>query len=391
MEYKIPLNKTDHQCLVSQEDYEHLKQFKYHLNNGYVGSNINKKKWLIHRYIIIELLGNKELTRYNFIDHINGNKLDNRRENLRIVTPKENNQNRIKQKYTSSKYFGVSFNLVNKKWMVQIKINNKRLTALYDNEIFAAHQHNLWSKEHNLNNKLNIIPKKLFENFIPYLPSQKKTKEITENIPKGIYLYKNKYRLIINKTHIGCYDTLKKAIDIRQSKIQEINNKKLDDIKCLPIKRNEKGECIIELFNNKKEKVGETIIDEEIYYDLMKHSWYLIKGNYVKNTQDILLHRYVMNYNDKDFIDHINNNSLDNRKSNLRIVTPRQNAMNKTSHKNSTSKYIGVRFKNNKWEVNINVNNKLIYLGIFKTEIEAAKVRDIATKKYFGEYGNLNF
>lgn len=99
-----------------------------------------------------------------------------------------------------------------------------------------------------------------------------------------------------------------------------------------------------------------------------------------------------MNYYEDDIIDHINNNPLDNRKSNLRIVTARQNSMNCKSRKGS-SKYIGVSFdkKSKKWKAQIRPNGKQIYLGRFDDEIEAAKVRDIATKKYFGEHGKLNF
>jgi hypothetical protein len=67
--------------------------------------------------------------------------------------------------------------------------------------------------------------------------------------------------------------------------------------------------------------------------------------------------------------------------------------MNRSSHKNSTSKYIGVYFNKNrnKWISQIENNGKHIYLGQFDDEIEAAKVRDIATKKYFGEFGKFNF
>jgi hypothetical protein len=67
--------------------------------------------------------------------------------------------------------------------------------------------------------------------------------------------------------------------------------------------------------------------------------------------------------------------------------------MNKKSSKNSSSKYIGVSWdkSRNKWTVSININNKAKFLGRFKYEIEAAKVRDQATLKYYGEYGNLNF
>jgi len=103
--------------------------------------------------------------------------------------------------------------------------------------------------------------------------------------------------------------------------------------------------------------------------------------------------RYILNYNGKDVIDHINGNKLDNRKENLRIVTYTQNAQNKSKQENTTSKYIGVYFRKdrNTWIAEIRVNSKKIYLGAFKTEIEAAKIRDIATLEHFGEYGKLNF
>ncbi len=73
--------------------------------------------------------------------------------------------------------------------------------------------------------------------------------------------------------------------------------------------------------------------------------------------------------------------------------TPQQNMMNKSSNKNSSSKYLGVSLDKSKtkWVVRIGINNKQVRIGSFKNEIDAAKARDIATKEHFGEYGNLNF
>lgn len=67
--------------------------------------------------------------------------------------------------------------------------------------------------------------------------------------------------------------------------------------------------------------------------------------------------------------------------------------MNKSSRKNSASKFIGVSKSKNskKWEAAIKVDGKNLRLGFFENEIDAAKCRDKATKKYYGEYGNLNF
>lgn len=123
----------------------------------------------------------------------------------------------------------------------------------------------------------------------------------------------------------------------------------------------------------------------------MKFTWHYSNG-YIQNFNLGKIHRYIMNYSGNNIVDHINNNSLDNRKQNLRIVTSQQNNMNVSSAKNSTSQYIGV--SKNKWArtvSRITINRKCLHLGSFNTEEEAARARDEATKELFGEFGNLNF
>lgn len=63
------------------------------------------------------------------------------------------------------------------------------------------------------------------------------------------------------------------------------------------------------------------------------------------------------------------------------------------SRKNSSSQYIGVHWNNlnNKWVSSIRIGKEIKHLGYFKSEEEAAKIRDIHTKKIFGEFGKLNF
>lgn len=69
------------------------------------------------------------------------------------------------------------------------------------------------------------------------------------------------------------------------------------------------------------------------------------------------------------FIDHINGNSLDNQKKNLRAVTPRQNSQNRFVGK---SKYLGVmRYGKNQWTSQIKIGNNYKNLGVFDTELEA--------------------
>lgn len=83
-----------------------------------------RKEWL-HRVIMERVLGRK-LTQDEEVDHINGDTLDNRRANLRVVTRTQNNQNARRRKDNTSGYKGVVFNKLRGKWFAQIQINKKR-------------------------------------------------------------------------------------------------------------------------------------------------------------------------------------------------------------------------------------------------------------------------
>ena len=106
------------------------------------------------------------------------------------------------------------------------------------------------------------------------------------------------------------------------------------------------------------------------------------------------MHREVANTPDGLVCDHINGDSLDNRKANLRSATHLQNCWNaRKSPQSAYSKYKGVTFDKmrQKWNAQICVNGKRIFLGTFKDETEAAKAYDSAAKRHFGEFAALNF
>lgn len=112
-EILLPCGNT---FIVSDQDYDFVKDKAWWRNKktGYIsrsfGTRVTKKSVYIHR----ELMGFPENMT---IDHINGNKSDNRRENLRIVTFHQNQFSK-KRKKRSSKYLGVSITS-NKKWLAQ--------------------------------------------------------------------------------------------------------------------------------------------------------------------------------------------------------------------------------------------------------------------------------
>ena len=108
-----------------------------------------------------------------------------------------------------------------------------------------------------------------------------------------------------------------------------------------------------------------------------------IKGKMIK------LHRYIMNMNNSNLVvDHINRNPLDNRKSNLRICSYKENSFNKSIRVDNTSGIPGVSFHktNKKWRAKIKYNNLTIHLGYFEDINEALINRRVAEEILFGEY-----
>lgn len=144
------------------------------------------------------------------------------------------------------------------------------------------------------------------------------------------------------------------------------------------------------------------IIDEMDFELVSKFSWHTQKkgNNYIATTminkKPVKMHRLILQIKDtKVFIDHINNNSLDNRRCNLRICTHAENMRNRKSEINSTSKYLGVSLKKIRggylyWIASISINNKSKHIGTFKNEIDAAIAYNKTALNYHGEFANLN-
>lgn len=144
--------------------------------------------------------------------------------------------------------------------------------------------------------------------------------------------------------------------------------------------------------------IGYTNKGEEFYFDLEDYDkikdyyWYKNDQGYcLAYTKDktIRMHKILIG---GEFIDHINHNVSDNRKTNLRSVTKSQNSMNNKLRQDNTSGVTGVYWhkQTNKWCAYIDVASKRIYLGEFDNFEDAVKARKEAEEKYFGEYSYNN-
>jgi hypothetical protein len=132
----IKLTKGQH-ALVDQEDFDYLNQWKWRFSGKYAvrsgpRSNYKRKFISMHRLLMGEPLGLE-------VDHVNGDKLDNRRSNLRLCSRQQNARNQKKTSINKSGYRGVFWHSKAKKWCVQISVNKKnKHVGLFENLKDAA-------------------------------------------------------------------------------------------------------------------------------------------------------------------------------------------------------------------------------------------------------------
>ncbi len=148
-------------------------------------------------------------------------------------------------------------------------------------------------------------------------------------------------------------------------------------------------------FTSKTHGSYTTIVDD-IDYERLKSLnsmiWSIVKKRgkiyFSKNfcKKRIELHRWIMGEPEGKYIDHIDGNTLDNTRKNLRICSNATNLRNANHLRpNNTSGFAGVWLnkRENKWEAEIKVNYKKVWLGKFSDIKDAIKARKKAEIKYF--------
>lgn len=151
-------------------------------------------------------------------------------------------------------------------------------------------------------------------------------------------------------------------------------------------------------------------VDDEDYEWLMQWKWciahstnsdmlYAVRIEYGDNKKTtIKMHRQILGVTDpKIKVDHKYFDGLNNQKSNLRLATTSQNALNRRKNKGQySSLFKGVTYSNaartkNRWKASIKINNIHIHLGSFTYEIDAAHAYDEMAKILCEGFANLNF
>lgn len=139
------------------------------------------------------------------------------------------------------------------------------------------------------------------------------------------------------------------------------------------------------------------IVDDEDYEYLRKSKWRAGEPKkgffYATKIGNIRMHRLIMQAQVGQQVDHINGNTLDNRRSNLRICSNQENARNRYKPVTGLSNYKGVKRSNTvseRWTAQIGLNGKDIHLGSFATQEEAASAYDKAAIEHYGEFAKTN-
>ena len=148
------------------------------------------------------------------------------------------------------------------------------------------------------------------------------------------------------------------------------------------------------------------LVDDEDAERVQQYRWFAVNGHggrwYAgRNVPDanggqrrIHMHRLLLGdeCEGKD-VDHINSNTLDNCRENLRACTRAENMHNMRARSRGRSRYKGVAWeeRSKRWRAMIRITGHRRHLGYFVCAIDAARAYDDAARGQFGEYARLNF
>jgi hypothetical protein len=145
------------------------------------------------------------------------------------------------------------------------------------------------------------------------------------------------------------------------------------------------------------------IIDDDTYEQIKGKSWRVVtvtngaqyvvwKSHKAGRDVTVYLHRFVMGDPKGKMVDHINGDSFDNRRENLRASTNSQNQMNsKGKAHSSVYKNVYWNKKLGKWKAQADVDGQTFFFGYFEHERQAALVADLNLPILHGEFARLNF
>ncbi len=347
-EYRLENKNLGFYSIVDQDIYEKYKNATLQRTDGYTAIKNQRLSHLV--------LGKPK--RGYVVDHISGIRNDDRRTNLRFATFNVNAHNR--KGSGVSKYKGVT--LTRKRWQARIGHDHKVIYGgCFEREIDAAY-------------KANILSKQLYGEYA-FLNKDDNGMELQEpdgyeeSLPKNIFLSTDgKYHVRVKNKVDVFTDTLEKAILIlKNHKLSYQKPKKVIDIE---IKENYSDHYVCYTSNK-----NDTFKVSKDKYDQIKafpcaidfEGYVVIKTE----TKRLRLHRYLLNYEGEQIVDHIDGDPGNNITGNLRITTSSVNGQNRKAR--GLSGFSGVsKTISGTWCARIKKNNRDYYIGKFEDVLLAA-------------------
>lgn len=366
--------------LISIEDYDNVSKYSWSLSSV-TGKNYAMSRCTrLHNFLLGEPPENQ------VVDHINGDGLDNRRENIRFVTRKVNVQNRMKESNTSSKYIGVY--KVNNKWRAMSEHTH---LGYFVNEKHAAYAYDEHIRINMPGGRVNNIDKP--SEYKPYVKKQSKSK--TKNVflrPNGKYQASH-YDIENKKTvYIGTYESEELANKALQSYIKKLPSIIYDITSIFKeITRNNDNIAIIPAFSNIDKKTHNVLVDDDVWHEFIKKKWLIDSSGYVYSNIIFngiyKMHHFILKPSKKYVVDHIFN-KLDNRKIALRYNTYSGNSHHRKAISSTGMK--GVTKVENVFAASINCDKKIYYLGRYKSALLAAHAYNFASIQLYGIFASPN-
>lgn len=341
---------------MSHEDKTEVENKQIYFSDTYPYLRVDGKRISLHKFIANRM--GLVTCQGEVIDHINGNKFDARRDNLRILNHSQNNQNRVMENKPASGFRGVYKCACGPRWaarfgttLIGYFATSEDGANAYDEYIIKfVHRDGQTNFEHSEAAKDEIV-KSDFE--------VQATRKFDPEM-KGIYWKEDSqsYEVRVHGKNVGrMFKELDEAQKARDDGYKKYTEEKERKRLAVPVLLNENGQAIIPLTG--KRGIGQfCIVDDEMWHELAKSSWNLANTGYPQariNNELWCLHEYLMKDVERDkkvmVIDHINTNKLDNRLSNLRVVSRSENARNlseETRKKLSDSQKYVIKSRHNR-------------------------------------------
>jgi hypothetical protein len=331
-------------AIVDVNIAEYLNQWNWCYSRGYAVRSQKKQTIKMHTEVLLWL--EIDLAEgFLVADHINGNSLDNRSQNLRAATPYENCVNKSFEGLSKHGLAGIA--KAGNRWQAKIQIRRKFVhLGVFDTPQEAHQAYKDAVKKHR-----------------GYFSRQDHVELIHfEDIPI-LLRAKTKNALVVPNPE----DISSSLIRLSQNKWAIVNN-------------------------------------EDVEY-ISQFKWYCNASGYAvrngsrsgnKKPVCFWMHREILAYHDfclgGQQVDHKDRNPLNNRMSNLRATDSSNNTRNRGMQNNNSSGYKGVsQASNGSWKAYITIDRKQKGLGLFDTPEEAAQAYDNASKLIYGDFSCSNY